>query len=377
LKFSHICYCLLALLLGLGVAAGQGMSLSHSLDMTGGAFSEDFVNSLFGIGSGAGTEASGPWFGPEFDNSSSASSFLSEFYINTSIPVVSGFAPVKFDVTHKTPSRIYFGSGQEVLYTQYQSTVASSRGNELWIQKGADWSQYAIVPAGTGMQFIAFAPAGGQADYYELLQTDSMNVTGKRLNFYSGYNSLNFLADKVGRHILMFVLNNQPSNSIIVDVISQAPTAQQAVAAGQMPPSTNQPAGYSAQSSVTSGYAQSSGASAQYQSVGTSTQYQTYSSTSTYPTQTGSVAGDTPVTIQTTMRGYDVYVDGVMVGKEGTNGDALDGVFRFSVVGGKTHTIRIFDGSNNYEKPMYFERGVSKVINVPAASTVYTTGIPY
>ena len=375
MKFSHLCFCLLALLLGAGAAAGQGMSLSHSLDMTGGAFSEDFVNSLFGIGSGAVSEASGPWFGPEFDNSSSASSFFSEFYINTSIPVISGFTPVKFDVTHKMPSRIYFGSGQEVLYTQYQSAMASSRGNELWIQKGSDWSQYAIVPAGTGMQFIAFAPAGGQADYYELLQTNSMNVTGKRLNFYSGYNSLNFMADKVGRHILMFVLNNQPSNSIIVDVISQAPPAQQVVAAGQMPPSTNQPPGYSAPNSATSGYVQSAGTTTQYQSQSSSTQTMAYGST--YPSQTGSAAGDTPVTIQTTMRGYDVYVDGVMVGKDGSNGDALDGVFRFNVVGGQTHTIRIFDGSNNYEKPMYFERGVSKVINVPAATTVYTTGMPY
>ena len=375
MKFSHLCFCLLALLLGAGAAAGQGVSLLQSMDMTGGAFSEDFVNSLFGIGSGAVSEASGPWFGPEFDNSSSASSFFSEFYINTSIPVISGFTPVKFDATHKMPSRIYFGSGQEVLYTQYQSTMASSRGNELWIQKGSDWSQYAIVPAGTGMQFIAFAPAGGQADYYELLQTNSMNVTGKRLNFYSGYNSLNFMADKVGRHILMFVLNNQPSNSIIVDVISQAPPAQQVVAAGQMPPSTNGPAGYSVPNSAPSGYVQSAGTSTQYQSQSSSTQTIAYGST--YPSQTGSAAGDTPVTIQTTMRGYDVYVDGVMVGKDGSNGDALDGVFRFNVVGGQTHTIRIFDGSNNYEKPMYFERGVSKVINVPAATTVYTTGMPY
>ena len=66
------------------------------------------------------------------------------------------------------PSRIYFGSGRDVTYTQYQSAIAAARGNELWIQKGLDWSSYAIVPAGTGMQFIAFAPAGGQADYYEI-----------------------------------------------------------------------------------------------------------------------------------------------------------------------------------------------------------------
>jgi hypothetical protein len=53
--------------------------------MSGGAFSEDFVNSLFGI-DGMGTESSGPWFGPEFENTSSAYSFFSEFYINTSVP---------------------------------------------------------------------------------------------------------------------------------------------------------------------------------------------------------------------------------------------------------------------------------------------------
>ena len=74
------------------------------------------------------------------------------------------------------------------------------------------------------------------------------------------------------------------------------------------------------------------------------------------------------------MMGYDVYVDGAYVGKDGTNGDAMDGVFRFMVAGGQTHTIRVFDGVNNYEKPMYFERGVAKVINVPPATTVYASG---
>lgn len=383
MKFSCLSFCLLALLLGAGAAAGQGMSPFQSMDMTGGAFNEDFVNGLFGIGSGADSAASGPWFGSEFTNSSSANSFFSEFYINTSIPVMSGFTPVKFDVTHRMPSRIYFGSGQEVLYTQYQSAMATSRGNELWIQKGADWSQYAIVPVGTGMQFIAFTPAGGQADYYELLQTDSLNITSKRLNFYSGYNSLNFMADKVGRHVLFFVLNNQPSDSIIIDVIAQAPPVQQTAAAGGMPSYTNQPAGYVAPVAASQTYGSTStqyssaGASSQYQSAASSTQTLAYGSTSSYPSQTGYVAGDTPVTIQSAMRGYDVYIDGVMVGKDGANGDALDGVFSFAVVGGQTHTIRIFDGSNNYEKPIYFDRGVTKVINVPAASTVYTSGMPY
>ena len=34
--------------------------------------------------------------------------------------------------------------------------------------------------------------------------------------------------------------------------------------------------------------------------------------------------GDTPVIIQTSMKGYDVYLYGALLGKEGTGGDDLD-----------------------------------------------------
>lgn len=354
----------MALILGAGAASAigtQGFSLPQSIDVSGGAFSEDYVNSLFGIG-GTGTELSSPWFGPEFENTSSASSFLSEFYINTSVPVI-GITPVKFDVTHKMPTRIYFGNGLDVTYTQYQSAIAAARGNELWIQKGLDWSAYAIVPVGTGMQFIAFAPAGGQADYYEIQQTGALNITSKRVNFYSGYNSLNFRADKVGRHVLLFVLNNQPSNSIIVDVISQAPPAVQTSVA--MPPSTNMPPAYNqpyAGQTVTSGLGQTT--------TSTLTQYQTYGTS--YPPQTGSLAGDTPVTIQSRgMRGYQVFLDEVLIGTEGTSGDAPDGKFSFNVIGNQNHNVRVFDGQFNYPKSMYFQRGILKIINVEAGTAVY------
>lgn len=83
------------------------------------------------------------------------------------------------------------------------------------------------------------------------------------------------------------------------------------------------------------------------------------------------------MTIQTTMKGYDVYVDEVFIGKEGTNGDALDGVFKFKVVGGQTHAIRVFDGEFNYPREIFFERGVQKIINVPPGTAVYATGMPY
>ncbi len=361
MRLDYICVCLLALFLSTGATNAQGFSLQHSTDMASGAFDDGLLDSLLG----AGTSESFPWFGPEFSNTSSAYSFLSEFYINTSEPMMAGFTPVKIDITRKMPSKIYFGSGREVAYTQYQTAVAPTRGNELWIQKGADWSQYAIVPADIGLQLIAFAPAGGQADYYEIVQTDSLNITSKRVNFYPGYNSISFVTDKVGRHILLFVQNNQPSQAVIVDVISEAPFAQQTLS--QIPSVAGQTAGSIYGQIPNPGYSQPSGGLIQNPPYATAY-------TPSYVPQTGAAMGDTPVTIQTPTKGYSVYVDGVYVGEDGANGDPLDGVFRFTVVGGQTHTIRVFDGINNYEKPVYFERGVAKIINVPPATTVYTTG---
>ena len=406
LRFNCLCLALLALIAGLGVAAGYDVSVSQSMEISETAFDEAFVKSLFGFGTNGGMDESF-WYGPEFEDVSTATTFFSEFYMESTVPVVKTFTPVKYDVTQSVPARIYFGSGKEIAYNQYQSSVAASRGNELWIQKGQDWSQYAIVPAGSGIQFIAFAPVGGQADYYWILQTDSLNITSKRLDLYPGYNSLNFKADEVGRHILLFVLNNQPSNSIIIDVISQAPPAQQTAVAADMPPSTNYPPASAMQATQTAqttqtvqtppgaaapgSVAQAYSATAQQTTTAsTTTQYQAAAASTqpkpvgvAYPPQAAVAAapavaaGDTPVTIKTTLKGYDVYVDGVMIGKDGAGGDALDGIFNFRVVGGMSHNIRVFDGELNYEKPIYFERGVTKIIEVPPGTVVYRTVIPY
>ena len=75
--------------------------------------------------------------------------------------------------------------------------------------------------------------------------------------------------------MLYFVVNNQPSNVVIVDVFAQAPPTTTPIAS--MPP------------------------------------------------QTPTVNGDTPVTIQSQgMRGYQVFLDGNYIGTEGTGGDPLD-----------------------------------------------------
>lgn len=343
MRFDLSIACLVTLMLTSGWACAiqsPGITIQQTLQ-TVGDFDAEYVNSLFGIG-GLESELSEDWYGPQFENTSSASTFLTEFFVNGSGFMGTGLSPVRIDVTQDLPGSIYFGSGQEIAYSQYRSTIAISNSNELWALLGNDWSQYAIVPMGSWIQLIAFTPAGGHADYYDILKTGTQTLSAREIDLFPGYNAINFQADRVGRHILLFVANNQPSSSVIIDVISEAPT----IATGptpDMPPSSNGQ-GYGGQSTIPAG-AIPAGA---------------------IPT------GDTPVTIQSQgMRGYQVYLDEILIGTEGTNGDAPDGKFSFSVVGNQNHNIRVFDGQFNYPKSMYFQRGVMKIINVEPGTAVY------
>ncbi|HWQ20189.1 MAG TPA: hypothetical protein VN455_10470, partial [Methanotrichaceae archaeon] len=150
-----------------------------------------------------------------------------EYYATTGTPVVGGIisAPTRFDITQKTPSRVYYGAGQGLPYTQYTS-IAPSKTNDLWVQGAANWTQYVVTPMGTWLQLVANSPVGGPAGFYEMTQT---NITSSKYNTYQfnqGYNTMNFNADQVGRHMLYFVVNNQPSNVIVVDVFAQAQPGQ-------------------------------------------------------------------------------------------------------------------------------------------------------
>jgi hypothetical protein len=71
------------------------------------------------------------------------------------------------------------------------------------------------------------------------------------------------------------------------------------------------------------------------------------------------------------MQGYQVFLDEVYVGTEGTRGDPLDRRFSFSVVGNQNHDIRVYDGQFNYPKSMYFSRGVQKIIYMEPGTAVY------
>ena len=147
-----------------------------------------------------------------------------EYYTTTGTPVVGGIVsnPAKFDITQKTPSSVYYGAGVGLPYSQYASIVPS-KTNDLWIQGATNWTQYVVIPVGTWLQLVANAPVGGPAGFYEIIQTDTTSSKYSTYQFNPGYNTMNFNADQVGRHMLYFVVNNQPSNVVVVDVFAQAP----------------------------------------------------------------------------------------------------------------------------------------------------------
>ena len=178
-----------------------------------------------------------PWYssGGTFYNQAVPSTTFSpyrEYYTTTGTPIVGGIVsnPAKFDITQKTPSSVYYGAGVGLPYTQYASIV-SSKTNDLWIQGATNWTQYVVTPVGTWLQLVANAPVGGPAGFYEIIQTDTTSPKYKTYQFNPGYNTMNFNADQPGRHMLYFVVNNQPSNVVVVDAFAQSPAGSSGVSA--------------------------------------------------------------------------------------------------------------------------------------------------
>ncbi|NMC10568.1 MAG: hypothetical protein GYA39_06290 [Methanothrix sp.] len=255
-----------------------------------------------------------------------------EYFTTTGTSAIGGIIsnPSLFDITKKAPSSVYYGSGQGLPYSQYVSLLPT-KSNDLWIQGTTNWTQYLVSPLGAVLHLVASVPVGGEGGFYEIIQTDTIASNYKTYHFYQGYNSMTFTAAQIGRHMLYFVVANQPSNVVVIDVFAQAP----------------------------------------------STQFKAGAATTTMPTtytvpQTSTVVADTPVQIRSQgMKGYQVFLDENYIGTEGTGGDVLDGVFSFKVAGGQSHNIRVYDGQFNYPKIIYFERGVQKIINVEPGTAVY------
>jgi hypothetical protein len=131
-------------------------------------------------------------------------------------------SPVPYDITGQMPAGVYYRNGQWLSYATYAKSQIT-RSNDLWISGQTNWTQYAAIPVGSSLQLLANVPSGGVGSFFKLIQTNAVSTDYKTVQFNPGYSSMSFIAGQTGRHMLYFVVNNQPSNMVIVDVFSQAP----------------------------------------------------------------------------------------------------------------------------------------------------------
>ena len=204
---------------------------------------------------------------------------ISEAYYSMDAPSSGGSDVQQYSISGSEPSTVYFGD-KSVSYSTYRSTYTGT--NSLWILGSWSWTQYASCPLWAYLQLLAYSPSGGSTDLYEIYPNG--NVEQDSTYFWPGYTRINFRADTSGRHILLFVVNNQPSNAVVIDV-----------------------------------------------------------SSSGWPSGSGS--GSAPSYAQVTVRssqlyGYTVSVDGVRSYSDYSDG-SLDGVVSFTVAGDQSHTITI------------------------------------
>lgn len=110
---------------------------------------------------------------------------------------------------------VYIG-GSTIPLSSYQTAY----GNYLWMETDMGWSQYVKISQYSGLSLIAYTPTGGQGEFLELYPSSSGQGKYAKtyLKLYPGYNRIMYHGDVAGRHHLLFTLNNQPSNSIIIDV---------------------------------------------------------------------------------------------------------------------------------------------------------------
>ncbi len=214
-----------------------------------------------------------------YRSTTAGTSGLAEAYYSTEAPASGGGEVQQYSISGREPSTVYFG-GESTSYSTYRSTYSGT--NSLWILGSWSWTQYASCPLWAYLQLLAYSSSGGSADLYEIYPSGS--VDKKTYHFWPGYNRISFQADAAGRHILLFVVNNQPSNAVIIDVSS-----------GGWPPSPGP----------------------------------------------GPVPSYARVTVRSNwLSGYSVSVDDIRSYNDGSDG-RLDGVVSFTVTGDQYHTIKI------------------------------------
>lgn len=211
-------------------------------------------------------------------------------------------SPVKYELKGQEPTMLYFGgygTQKSVPYSQYQSFATYIGQNSLWIQGPSSWTQYAAVPQGSSLILLAMTPSGGFGYLYEIYPDGTLDKEG--YYFYPN-DQIGFYADQVGQHLMTFVIDGQPSNVVVIDVVAYQPP----------PPIYN------------------------YAAVTISSSW---------------------------LRGYDVYVDGNYLVTEGTTGEA-PGTATVIVPGDQYHTIAIQSSGFSFSDYRYFSSGYAYTLTV-------------
>jgi PKD repeat protein len=168
------------------------------------------------------TNAMIPVPGPSLNLNQSASQskvlqFSKYYTVTPHAPSETLASPTQYELKGQEPAMLYFGTSQkEVPYSQYQSySLATGLSNSLWIQGSSSWTQYAQVPQGASLSLLARTSSRSNGYLYEVYPNGALYKNS--YYFFPGSSQIDFLADKVGEHLLFFVIDGQPSNVVVID----------------------------------------------------------------------------------------------------------------------------------------------------------------
>lgn len=124
---------------------------------------------------------------------------------------------ISFDMV-SPPSYIYVGQ-QPVAYASYVSQPSYTEGNHLYIQGQDSWTKRVVAPFGSSVWLLAYTKTAGTADVYKVGPGGVTTVD--TVPIPAGDSHMSFNASIEGRHLVTFVKDNMPSETVIIDVVPE------------------------------------------------------------------------------------------------------------------------------------------------------------
>jgi hypothetical protein len=183
---------------------------------------------IFLMGCVSALDGSGVGMQPGDATVDGTTSQYSQYYTMQTVPATGThiIAPKQYQISGNVPANVYFNYQQQAVpYAQYQNYATYTGGNSLWIQGSSSWTQYAAVPQGAFISLIATSSNGGNG-YLNEIYPDG-RLLKNNYYYFPGDNQMGFWADTTGQHILLFIINGQVSNAIVIDVVSYQPPVYQ------------------------------------------------------------------------------------------------------------------------------------------------------